>query len=36
VAPNGAARDEAVAKRLWELSEQMTGVSFELGAPAAA
>jgi NAD(P)-dependent dehydrogenase (short-subunit alcohol dehydrogenase family) len=34
VAPNGAARDEAVAKRLWELSEQMTGVSFELSAPA--
>jgi len=32
VAPNGAARNEKTAKRLWEVSEQMTGVRFELGA----
>ncbi len=32
VAPNGAARDEAVARRLWEVSEEMTGVHYELGA----
>jgi NAD(P)-dependent dehydrogenase (short-subunit alcohol dehydrogenase family) len=36
VAPNKAARDEAVAKRLWEVSEEMTGVHYELGAGAAA
>ena len=30
VSPNAAARDEAVARRLWEVSEQMTGVRFEL------
>jgi NAD(P)-dependent dehydrogenase (short-subunit alcohol dehydrogenase family) len=36
VAPSGAARNETVAKRLWEVSEQMTGVHFELGAGAAA
>jgi NAD(P)-dependent dehydrogenase (short-subunit alcohol dehydrogenase family) len=35
VAPNAAARDEAVARRLWEVSEQMTGVSFELAGAAA-
>jgi NAD(P)-dependent dehydrogenase (short-subunit alcohol dehydrogenase family) len=35
VAPNKAARDEAVAKRLWDVSEQMTGVHYELGAGAA-
>jgi NAD(P)-dependent dehydrogenase (short-subunit alcohol dehydrogenase family) len=29
VAPNGAACDEAVAKRLWEVSEEMTGVHFD-------
>ena len=33
-APNRAARDEDVARRLWEVSEQLTGVRFELaGAP---
>jgi NAD(P)-dependent dehydrogenase (short-subunit alcohol dehydrogenase family) len=32
VSPNRAARDKAVAKRLWEVSEEMTGVRFELGA----
>jgi NAD(P)-dependent dehydrogenase (short-subunit alcohol dehydrogenase family) len=36
VSPNRAARDEAVARRLWEVSEQMTGVRFELPAGAAA
>jgi len=30
--PNRAAQDEAVARRLWEVSEEMTGVHFELGA----
>ena len=30
VAPSGAARDEQVARRLWEVSEEMTGVRFEL------
>jgi NAD(P)-dependent dehydrogenase (short-subunit alcohol dehydrogenase family) len=34
VAPNGAARNERLAQKLWDVSEQMTGVSFELGAPA--
>jgi NAD(P)-dependent dehydrogenase (short-subunit alcohol dehydrogenase family) len=35
VSPNAAARDEEVARRLWEVSEHLTGVSFELsGAPA--
>jgi NAD(P)-dependent dehydrogenase (short-subunit alcohol dehydrogenase family) len=29
VSPNRAARDEAVARRLWEVSEEMTGVRFE-------
>jgi NAD(P)-dependent dehydrogenase (short-subunit alcohol dehydrogenase family) len=28
-----AARDEALARRLWEASEQLTGVSFGLAAP---
>src|SRR6185503_13106194 len=30
VTSNGAARDEAVAARLWTVSEELTGVSFEL------
>jgi NAD(P)-dependent dehydrogenase (short-subunit alcohol dehydrogenase family) len=30
VAPSGAARDKQVARRLWEVSEEMTGVRFEL------
>ena len=29
VAPSRAARDEDVARRLWEVSEQLTGVRFE-------
>jgi NAD(P)-dependent dehydrogenase (short-subunit alcohol dehydrogenase family) len=33
VSPNRAARDEDVARRLWDVSEEMTGVHFELGAP---
>jgi NAD(P)-dependent dehydrogenase (short-subunit alcohol dehydrogenase family) len=32
VSPNRAARDEAVAARLWEVSEELTGVAFELPA----
>jgi NAD(P)-dependent dehydrogenase (short-subunit alcohol dehydrogenase family) len=36
VSPSRAARDEQVAARLWEVSEELTGVHFELGAPAAA
>jgi NAD(P)-dependent dehydrogenase (short-subunit alcohol dehydrogenase family) len=30
VSPNGAARDEQAAARLWELSEELTGVRFAL------
>jgi NAD(P)-dependent dehydrogenase (short-subunit alcohol dehydrogenase family) len=36
VSPNRAARNEAVAARLWAVSEELTGVHFELPAPAAA
>ena len=36
VRPNAAARDERVAARLWEVSERLTGVSFDLGAGAVA
>jgi NAD(P)-dependent dehydrogenase (short-subunit alcohol dehydrogenase family) len=32
--PNRAARDEAVAARLWTVSEELTGVHFDLPAPA--
>jgi NAD(P)-dependent dehydrogenase (short-subunit alcohol dehydrogenase family) len=32
--PTSSARDEEVAKRLWEVSEELTGVRFELGAGA--
>jgi NAD(P)-dependent dehydrogenase (short-subunit alcohol dehydrogenase family) len=32
VAPNRAARDEETARRLWDVSEKMTGVRFELSA----
>jgi hypothetical protein len=32
VKPNSAARDEQAAARLWELSEELTGVSYELAA----
>jgi len=35
VAPSGAARDEQVARRLWEVSEEMTGVHFELAGASA-
>jgi NAD(P)-dependent dehydrogenase (short-subunit alcohol dehydrogenase family) len=35
VAPSRAARDEQVARRLWEVSEEMTGVRFELAGAAA-
>jgi len=34
VAPSGAARDQDVARRLWEVSEEMTGVSFDLAGAA--
>jgi len=36
VSPSRAARDEDVAERLWAVSEELTGVRFELGAGAAA
>jgi NAD(P)-dependent dehydrogenase (short-subunit alcohol dehydrogenase family) len=32
VTPNKAARDEDVAARLWSVSEELTGVRFDLGA----
>jgi NAD(P)-dependent dehydrogenase (short-subunit alcohol dehydrogenase family) len=35
VSPNAAARDEETARRLWEVSEEMTGVRFELAGAAA-
>jgi NAD(P)-dependent dehydrogenase (short-subunit alcohol dehydrogenase family) len=35
VSPNAAARDEEIARRLWEVSEDMTGVRFELAGAAA-
>ena len=35
VSTNAAARDEAVARRLWEVSEEMTRVRFELAGAAA-
>jgi NAD(P)-dependent dehydrogenase (short-subunit alcohol dehydrogenase family) len=35
VFPSSAARDEDVARRLWEVSEQLTGVRFELAGAAA-
>jgi NAD(P)-dependent dehydrogenase (short-subunit alcohol dehydrogenase family) len=35
-AHNREASDEEIARRLWEVSEELTGVRFELGAPAAA
>jgi NAD(P)-dependent dehydrogenase (short-subunit alcohol dehydrogenase family) len=35
VGRSGAARDEAVARRLWEVSEELTGVRYLSGAPAA-
>ena len=36
VAPNGAAQDEDVARGLWELSERLTGVKFEIPSVAVA
>ena len=35
VGSSGAARDETAARRLWEVSEELTGVSFELPVAAA-
>jgi NAD(P)-dependent dehydrogenase (short-subunit alcohol dehydrogenase family) len=35
VSPNHAAQDENVARRLWEVSEQMTGVRFDFAGAAA-
>jgi NAD(P)-dependent dehydrogenase (short-subunit alcohol dehydrogenase family) len=35
VAPNAAATDERTARGLWELSERLTGVTFEVPVPAA-
>jgi hypothetical protein len=34
VSPSRGARDEDVARRLWEVSEQMTGVRFDLAGAA--
>jgi NAD(P)-dependent dehydrogenase (short-subunit alcohol dehydrogenase family) len=36
VSPSRAARDEDAARRLWEVSEQLTGVKFDLPQPAGA
>jgi NAD(P)-dependent dehydrogenase (short-subunit alcohol dehydrogenase family) len=36
VSPNGAARDEQVAGRLWSIAEELTSVRFELGSAAPA
>ena len=36
VRSSGASRDEAVAERLWTVSEEHTGVHYELGARAPA
>jgi NAD(P)-dependent dehydrogenase (short-subunit alcohol dehydrogenase family) len=36
VGRSDAAKDSDVARRLWDVSEQLTGVRFPLGAPAAA
>jgi NAD(P)-dependent dehydrogenase (short-subunit alcohol dehydrogenase family) len=36
VTPSKAARDEATARRLWDVCEELTGVHFDLPAPAAA
>jgi NAD(P)-dependent dehydrogenase (short-subunit alcohol dehydrogenase family) len=33
---NEASRDEAVARRLWETSEELTGVSYDIESPAGA
>ena len=35
VAPNGRARDEDDARRLWEISEELTGVAYDFGRVAA-
>jgi hypothetical protein len=35
VSPSRAAQDENVARRLWEVSEHMTGVRFDLAGAAA-
>ncbi len=35
VGTSGAARDEEAARRLWAVSEELTGVTFELPVPAA-
>jgi hypothetical protein len=35
VSPSGAAQDEDVARGLWELSERLTGVRFEIPSGAA-
>jgi NAD(P)-dependent dehydrogenase (short-subunit alcohol dehydrogenase family) len=36
VTPSGAARDEAAARRLWQVSEEMTGVRYEFARTATA
>ena len=34
VAPSKAARDDETARRLWEVSEELTGTKFAVGAAA--
>jgi hypothetical protein len=36
VQPSERAKDPAAARRLWEISEKLTGVKYELATPAAA
>jgi hypothetical protein len=36
VAPSGRAQDTATARRLWDVSEELTGVGFRFDVPAAA
>ena len=36
VSPNSRARDEQVAQRLWQVAEELTGVSFHIGSAATA
>ena len=36
VSPNARARDERTARRLWQVAEELTGVSFQIGSAAAA
>jgi hypothetical protein len=35
VSPSDRARDTAAARRLWEVSEQLTGINYDLPIPTA-